>query len=69
MSKDKNSLSVKGASLANRELGKAEMGRNERQRAALAKVKSTGSIGNMQYREAFGVSDIRHHLAGPPARA
>ena len=35
----------------------AELGLNERQSAALAKVKSTGSIANMQYREAFGVSE------------
>ncbi len=35
----------------------AELGLNERQRAALVKAKSAGSIGNMQYREAFGVSE------------
>jgi len=38
----------------------AELGLNERQRAALVKAKSAGSIGNMQYREAFGVDDYSY---------
>lgn len=34
-----------------------ELGLNERQRAALAEAKAAGSIGNSQYRGAFGVSE------------